>query len=193
MGGFRQLLRPLVLLILISVASDSNAQQTFKIDNVHSSLVFSVSHYKIGYIFGRFNRCSGTATIDSFEPYNSKFSFRIEADSIDTNNVARDASLKGSEYFDAQQHPAITFVSDTVTEQDGVYTATGKMKIRDLERDVTIPLQLLGVGKGAGGRTRIGMLGKFKVMRSEFGMITDLDTIGNDIAITFSFQGTLEQ
>jgi polyisoprenoid-binding protein YceI len=60
------------------------------------------------------------------------------------------------------------------------------------ERDITIPLQLLGVGKGPNGKVRMGMLGKFKLRRSEFGMNRLMEAIGDEVAVTFSFQAIRE-
>ena len=69
---------------------------------------------------------------------------------------------------------------------------TGTMKLLGIEKEVTIPFQLLGVGKGPFGNTRMGMIGKFSIKRSDFGMNEMIDSIGNDVAITFSFQGILK-
>ena len=48
------------------------------------------------------------------------------------------------------------------------------------------------VGKGPFGNTRMGMIAKFSIKRSEFGMKKMLDSIGDDVAITFSFEGVLK-
>ena len=187
--------RRVVLLPLLGIvaswlpAATSQGQDVFQIDNSHSSIIFSISHFNIGYIYGRFNRCSGVATMNRNDPGRCEFEFEIESKSIDTNDVGRDSHLKGEEFFNVEKFPSIEFKSTKVEKLKGVYQVTGIMKIREREKQVTIPLQLLGVGKGPLGNVRMGMIGKFSIKRSEFGMDSMLDHIGDDVAITFSFEG----
>ena len=170
----------------------ASAEDVFEIDNSHTSTLFSVSHFNIGYIYGRFNTCSGKATMNQKEPEKSKFEFKIESKSIDTNDIGRDNHLRGPDFFDSENHPTIEFKSTAVKVNRGNYEVTGKFKMLDVEKDVTIPFQLLGVGKGPFGNTRMGMIAKFSIKRSEFGIEKMLDSIGDDVAITFSFEGVLK-
>ncbi len=181
------------LILLILISNTAWSQQEFELDNAHSSVIFSISHFKIGYIYGRFNVCSGTVMIDNNQPADSKFKFSIDSGSIDTNDKARDQHLKGPDFFNSETFPKIEFESATVTESSGTYKVTGKMKMLGQEKELTIPLQLLGVGKGPLGRIRMGMMGKFTIKRSEFGMKNMLDVIGDDVAITFSFEAVKKE
>ena len=70
--------RSLALLVLIgmgTLSSTVNGQDEYQIDNTHTSLIFSISHMDIGYIYGRFNKVSGVATINRDAPEQSKFQF----------------------------------------------------------------------------------------------------------------------
>ena len=182
---------PLMLSALISNSAWS--QQEFELDNVHSSVIFSISHFKIGYIYGRFNECSGTVMIDNNQPADSKFKFSIDTNSIDTNDKARDQHLNGPDFFDSEKFPKIEFESASVSESGGTYKVTGKLKMMGQEQELVMPLQLLGIGKGPLGRIRLGMIGKFTIKRSDFGMKHMLDAIGDDVAITFSFEAVKKE
>lgn len=166
----------------------ATAQQDFEIDNSHTSVIFAISHFKISYVYGRFNRCSGQVVLDRFNPSLSEFKLTIDTQSVDTNNAERDASLRGAAFLDTTQHPAIQFVSESVTETEGTYLAKGKLTIKGVAREITIPFKLLGAGDGPLGNSRIGMISKFTVKRSDYGINEMLDRIGDDVAITFSFQ-----
>ena len=170
------------------VASEASAQQDFVIDNTHTSVVFSISHYRIGYLYGRFNQCSGHIVFDPFNPATSEFRFKIDANSVDTNNADRDTALRSNQFLDVATYPEIEFVSTSVTESEGTYNAKGKLKIKDVTKEVTIAFKLLGTGDGPMGKSRIGMISKFIVKRSDYGMDEMLKNIGDDVAITFSFQ-----
>ena len=173
-------------------AASLNAQDKFEVDNSHSSILFSISHFNIGYIYGRFNTIGGTVVIDKADADKSAFEFSIKSNSIDTNDIGRDNHLKSTEFFDVENHPEIEFKSQQVRLEKGTYNVTGKMKIAGVEKQVTLPLQLLGVGKGPFGNTRMGMMGKFSIKRSDFGIDKMLDTLGDKVSITFCFQGILK-
>ena len=179
----------LMIAVLTTLCNSSaNAQQDYAIDNSHTSVIFSISHFRIGYIYGRFNRCSGRIALDQFDPSLSEFSFKIEANSVDTNNADRDTALKSSQFLDAASYPSIQFESTSVEERDGTYFADGTLRIKGVAKKVTLPFKLLGTGEGPMGKTRVGMLCKFTVKRSEYGITEMEKNIGNDVAITFSFQ-----
>jgi polyisoprenoid-binding protein YceI len=59
---------------------------TFKIDPVHSSIVFSVTHLGVSNFYGRFNGVSGTVVLDKAQPSKSSFNVTIPVESIDTHS-----------------------------------------------------------------------------------------------------------
>ena len=173
---------------VLFATQDGTAQEKYEVDNTHTAVIFSISHYNIGYVYGRFNTCAGNVEINDDKPEASKFKFSIESRSIDTNDIGRDAHLRGEEFFNVANYPKIEFESKSVVLNRGVYTVTGRFKMLDREKDVTIPFQLLGIGKGPFGNTRMGMLAKFSVKRSDFGMSQMIGELGNDVSITLSFE-----
>lgn len=186
---FRICILALALSSLAVVPKPAVAQDRFEIDNSHTAVIFSISHFNIGYVYGRFNQCSGNVVIGRDQPTASTFNFAIEASSIDTNDIGRDSHLKGEEFFDITNYPKIEFRSNSVTKKQGVYSVTGMFKMLGKEKEITIPFQQLGIGKGPFGNTRMGMIAKFSVKRSDFGMTQMLDELGDDVSITFSFEG----
>ncbi len=181
--------KSVLLIPVMALGSNTMPAQEFNIDNTHSSCVFSISHFNIGYIYGRFNKVAGNVVLDTTAPNNSKFAFSIDAQSIDTNDPGRDTHLKSNEFLKVDEFPTIEFKSTSVQRKEDVFHATGVITICGVRKEITIPLQLLGVGKGPFGDVRVGMLGKFTIKRSEFGVDKMLDGIGDKVAVTFSFEG----
>jgi len=198
MTQFFSLIRPAVgylrilicLVICVSVARSGQAQ-TFEIDNDHTSLVFAVSHAGLSYTYGRFNNCSGQIIVSKDVDQRS-FVFTIDADSIDTNNQLRDDHLKGPDFFDVQAFPKIEFRSIDLKNEGDVYTVQGALSLHGVERDVTIEMTKIGLGRGPRGKARIGFFSKFSVKRSDYGIKSLPTVIGNEIAITLSFEGILK-
>jgi len=105
--------------------------KTWTIDPAHSEVQFKVKHLVISTVTGSFGRFSGqleTAS-DDFTP--AKISFEAEVDSINTNNADRDNHLKSADFFDAANHPKISFVSESF-EKTGksTYKLTGNLTMR---------------------------------------------------------------
>ena len=166
--------------------------QYFEVDNGHSSLIFAVSHSGLSYTYGRFEKCSGQILLkDNLD--DTFFRFEIDVASINTNSRLRDDHLRGPEFFDTKKFPKIRFKSTSVKveEATGNYIVAGLMSMHGVERRVKMPITLIGVGKGPMGKTRGGFITKFTIQRSDFGMEAWPKVIGDQIAITFSFEGVL--
>lgn len=173
---------------------------TWELDNEHTSLVCAASHYGLSFIYGRFNQCSGTIKMNFERPSASTFRFEVAAGSIDTNNEKRDIALCGGNGLDVQNYDSIVFESSSVEAKDQqiggktqrTLQVTGNLNLHGETRRITMPIQLLAMGSGPDGKVRCGFMSRFVVNRSEFGLDAMADTVGDNIAITFSFQALLK-
>lgn len=170
------------------------AADDFKLDESHTSIIFGISHMGLSYTYGRFNKAAGTYTLEAGDPSASKFKFTIDASSIDTANANRDNHLRSADFLNTGEFPLITFESNKVaTKQDGeklVYIVTGNMTMHGVTREIELNLIKLGEGSGPrGGDFRTGFLCDVKLLRSEFGMTNNLPGVGDEVAITISFEG----
>ncbi len=178
--------------IVVAGIANLGQAQTFKIDNDHTSLVFAVSHSGLSYTYGRFNQCSGKISIGKSTDEQT-FVFTVDSASIDTNNRLRDDHLKGPDFFDVQAFPTIEFRSVRLTQDGDKYTAVGVLALHGVKKDLTIELTKIGTGKGPRGKTRAGFFSKFAIKRSDFGIRSLPSIIGNQIALTLSFEGILTE
>ena len=161
----------------------------YEIDNSHSSVVFAVSHFGLSYTYGRFNEVSGAFLLDGGELTTAGFKFDIKADSIDTNQAERDKHLRGPEFFNTAEFPEISFVTTGFTKVDGTYQIKGDLTMLGQTQPIKMPVQLVGIGKGPFGAQRAGFFTKFTIKRDQFGMDKMAGQIGNNISVTFSFEG----
>ncbi len=142
---------------------------TYKVDPVHSSVVFKAKHANAGYVWGRFKDISGTFVLDAADPTKDGFSIDIPVASIDTNNDKRDAHLKSPDFFNAKQYPDITFKSRSVTHGAGrMIRATGELQVHGVSREVTLQVTEVGAGDFPAGTHRVGLDVEFGVTLSEF-------------------------
>ncbi|TWU30237.1 YceI family protein [Bythopirellula polymerisocia] len=172
----------------------AHSADNFTLEPSHTSVIFGVSHLGFSYTYGRFNEVAGSYALDKENPAASQFQFSINASSIDTNDAKRDEHLRGPDFFNVKQFPAITFQSTEVATQQNeagetVYEVTGDLTIHGVTRKVILPLRLLKEGQGMQGDTRTGFLCEKHIMRTEFGMTNMVPAIGDEVAVTISFEG----
>ncbi len=85
---------------------------TWQIDPAHTQVEFVVTHMMFAKVRGGFNTFSGTLVQgDDGDLASGSFSASIAASSIDTGNEDRDNHLRSSDFFDTDNHAAITFES----------------------------------------------------------------------------------
>ncbi|MEU9480826.1 YceI family protein [Streptomyces sp. NPDC048191] len=90
----------------------------------------------------------------------------LGAASLDTKNAKRDTHLRSADFFDADNHPEITFAvrGAELLDGDGV-RVTGQLTVRGISRPVTFTARLTGVSAEA-----LTLDAEFTVDRDEFGM-----------------------
>jgi polyisoprenoid-binding protein YceI len=197
---------PAALMLALAVGSHplAFAADNYALDAAHTSVIFGISHMGFSYTYGRFNKIDGKYTLDEANPAGSSFELTIDASSIDTNDAKRDGHLKSADFLNAGEFPLITFKSTEVKlkQADGaapatdtaqaVYEVTGDLTMHGVTRPVTLPLKLLKVGPGMDGKKRSGFLCEARLLRSEFGMTNMVPAVGDDVAVTISFEGGVQ-
>src|ERR1700753_3005258 len=83
--------------------------QRWSIDPAHSRIGFRVRHLMISNVHGRFEKWDGVLELDPDEATRARVRVNIDAASIDTREVQRDAHLRSAEFFDVERHPTIAF------------------------------------------------------------------------------------
>jgi len=188
----------LAALLLVSPLRQPVHADEFEVDNSHTSVIFGVSHLGYSITYGRFNEVKGRFTLDPAGPEASTFELMINASSIDTNDAKRDEHLRGPDFFNAAEFQAITFKSTKVaakaTEAGKMIEVTGDLTMHGVTKPVTLELQKLGEGPGPTGKDfRTGFNCQTKLKRSDFGMANMVGPIGDEIAVTISFEGVRKE
>jgi polyisoprenoid-binding protein YceI len=144
---------------------------TYTLDASHTRLGFVARHAMVTKVRGAFNEFEGTTTIDGDEPANSSVRIAIKVDSIDTRNAQRDGHLRTNDFLDIENYPEITFVSTSIEHDGGNdFQVTGDLTIKDVTKQVTIPLEFQGAAKDPFGNDRIGFEGSVVINRKDWGI-----------------------
>jgi polyisoprenoid-binding protein YceI len=184
-------MKPLTLVVALigAFVLSANAADTFKVDPVHSSVVFSVQHLGVTNFYGRFNDISGTVVFDKDNPSKSSVELSVPVESLDTHNAKRDQSLKSPDYFDAKQFPTITFKSTKVEGSGDTLKVSGDFTVHGVTKRLTVDFKKGGEGKGLQGEMRSGGETRFAIKRSDFGMNFMQGAIGDEVAVILSLEG----
>lgn len=132
------------------------------IDYTHSEIGFKVKHLMISTVRGNFGTFGGEIN------ENGELTFSLEVDSINTNNSDRDNHLRGTDFFDVEKYPRITFTAKNVDIKSG--SITGELTIKDVTKEVTMTSEYNGVSVDPWGNTKHGFEVTGKVNRSDFGL-----------------------
>lgn len=143
----------------------------WKIDGSHTNLEFGVKHMMITTVRGRFNTFDGTITVDPQNLLNSKVEGWVDLSSIDTRDPNRDAHLRSADFFDAETHPKMTFVSKRIEKVGGdEYKVIGDLTIRGVTREFTFDVTSEGQYKNPWGSLVWGLTAKGSLNRKDFGL-----------------------
>ena len=178
------------------VARTSNAPGAapvrWQIDQAHSELTFRIRHL-VSRVNGSFNTWSGTIVADPANLAGGSVSVDIQTASIDTNNERRDGHLRSDDFFDAENHPTITFRSTRVVASGRDLQVHGNLTIRGITKPVVLRGRMLEVG-GAPGRRRIGFEAETTINRMDYGVSWNRAaegggvTLGDEVTISIAVE-----
>lgn len=190
-AGYVTLIGVLALVTAASLSPTGSAAavEKYKIDTVHSSVLFRIKHLDVGYIFGRFRKITGNVTFDAKDPSSCALEVSVPVASIDTNDSKRDRHLKSPDFFNAKQYKKIAFKS-TGFKKAGTdtYEVTGDLTLHGETRSITIALERTGAGPDPWGGYRIGFMTTFTIKRSDFGMGGMRQMLGDEVQLIISFE-----
>jgi polyisoprenoid-binding protein YceI len=169
--------------------------ETYQLDVSHSQILFKVKHLGISTVTGKFNDFVGSIDVDPNNVSTLKTKATIKTASVDTANEGRDQHLRSPDFFDAEEHPEITFVSTKAESLEG-----NRLKVHgDLTiRGVTKPITLEGEFGGAVdfmGTNRVAFTATGKINRKDFGVnwSKTLDTgglvVSDEVVIVLEIEG----
>ncbi len=179
------------LLALLALASlPALAQDTYKIDPVHSEISFKIRHL-LAKTSGRFTKFSGDVKVDAKDIGKSSVEVSIETASINTDNEARDKHLRSDAFFDVAKYPVITFKSTSVKEvAKGKLEVTGDFTLHGVTKRITFPITNAGSMPGMKSGTVVAGFtdGVVTLNRNDYGITTYPGALGDDVAISLNIE-----
>ena len=188
--------RTMIALAALIISAGAMAQiNTWKIDNSHSNVKFTVTHLVVSDVDGAFKDYTGT--IQSAKPdfSDAKIDFTININSIDTDNDNRDKHLKSDDFFNAEKFPQIIFKGISFKKVSGnKYILEGDLTIRDITKRVKFDVTYGGTIKDPWGNTKAGFKAAGSVNRFDYNLKWDTITeaggavVGKEVKINLNLE-----
>jgi polyisoprenoid-binding protein YceI len=174
-----------------SAAAPALAATNFKVDPIHTSLVFKIQHLGVSHSWGRINAPTGTVVVgDDGVP---SINIEARAENVDTNNDQRDTHLKGPDFFDAKQFDTLSFKSTGGKKvDDGTFEVTGDFTLKGVTKPLTVTLKKVGEADTKVAGYRAGYDTSFTIKRSDYNMATMVGPVGDEVTIWVSIEGIRE-
>jgi polyisoprenoid-binding protein YceI len=201
-------MRPtLFALTLVLAAGPAVAQEpaqatagpnAWNVDRSHSQVGFVARHFFTP-VRGKFDSVRVALQFDPDNPAASSVDVTIAVASVNTGHQRRDNDLRSANFFDAATYPAITFTSSAVRATGpGTYVASGTLTIKDVSREIELPIQFLGrqemPTRDGGTREVAGFEAGLTIDRREFGVGTGdwvrTNVVGGDIKIEIAIEAS---
>jgi polyisoprenoid-binding protein YceI len=168
--AFTLLLLPPGIGVAQTAAPRETTPMVWQIDAGHSDISFRIRHF-MSRVRGTFREWEGAITGDSTNWADASVRVTIQTSSIDTGHERRDNDLRSDNFFDAANHPTITFQSTRVEVQGAELRITGNLTMHGVTRPVVLTGQFLGSSPSGQGRTRIGFEASTTLDRTDYGVI----------------------
>jgi polyisoprenoid-binding protein YceI len=155
---------------------------TWDIDASHSTVGFVVRHMMVSKVRGFFRDFSGEI-VTAEDPTQSTVTATIDLGSIDTRQEQRDAHIRSADFFDVDNHPAMTFRSTGVRADGADWIVDGELTLKGNTKPVSLALELNGFGPDAYGGTRAGFSARTEISRSAFGVDIQMPMDGGGVVV----------
>jgi polyisoprenoid-binding protein YceI len=183
----------LTLAVALIFATPIFAQSSWTFDKTHTKIGFSVDYMLITDVEGYFKKFEGSVTTAKEDFVDALVSFKIDANSVDTDEPKRDEHLKSEDFFHTQKFPEFTFKSVSMKKVKGNnYKMVGNLTMRGVTKSVTLVGTFGGVKKDPWGNTKAGFKLTGKVNRKDFGInwSKSLDgggfVVGDDVTLNIN-------
>jgi polyisoprenoid-binding protein YceI len=163
-------MKKLFVFILLSVTYLTQFAQTkWTVDNVHSSVKFTVTHLVISEVEGNFKVFSGTIVSKNTDFSDAAVDFSVDMKSISTDNEMRDNQLKSPDFFNAEKFPQAIFKSTSFKKvSENRYDLTGDLTMHGITKPIKFDVTYGGSVKDPYGNVKAGFKATATINRFDY-------------------------
>ncbi len=175
----------LCLLLTLPVAPAIARSELFRLDPVHTRVVFRVDHAGLSRAVGGFSGATGVLEFDPEDWSGARLEVRLPLASLDLGDADWNRKVLGSAFLDAAGQPEAHFVSTRI-EATGPDQAqvTGQLSLRGLSRELVLDVRLNALKRHPiTYRRTAGFSATARLDRRDFGITTWPNVIGHEVEL----------
>ncbi|HET9047460.1 MAG TPA: YceI family protein [Chiayiivirga sp.] len=184
MSPFRCIVLSLVGLCW-SLLAHAGELAPYRLDPVHSRVMFSVMHDGYSKVIGTFAHPEGTLWFDADDWSQARVDVRIDLASLDLGDTDFNARIARRDYLDSQDHPQARFVSQRI---EGISKTQAKvhglLSLRGQDTPITLDVTLNRQARSAWSlRRTVGFSATATLSRSDLGMRAHRSAVGDAVEL----------
>lgn len=166
----------------------------YLLDPVHTRVLFSVSHFGISTYYGEFSSPSGMLDLRTPQPSAGALTVSVPVASVLTSSRVLDEELRGGDWLDAERFPAVTFTSTSpISLATQSFQVLGNLSLHGVTREIVMEATFVGAGVNPAKQVyTIGFDVRGKLRRGDFGVMTALPQIGEEVGLIIGAAFELE-
>ena len=184
-------MKRLYFLLLILFVSPNLLADDYKLEPVHTQILFFGDHLGFSKSQGEFLQFDGTFSFDPENPKASIVQVTIQTSSIDMDNQKWNDHMMNEDFFDVEKFPTMTFKSTHVENiSENNMDIVGDLTMLDVTHHVTLKVTHNKSGVHPfSGKYIAGFSATTTIKRSMFGMTYGLPALGDDIEVRLEVEG----
>lgn len=185
-------------LVAIAVAASLStaafaASETYIIEGSHTMPRFEYSHFGYSTQVSRFDKTSGTITLDRAAKTGS-VNVVIDAKSVNTGYPLFNEHIQGEDFFDTAKYPTITFKSKALKfDGDKLASVDGDLTIKGVTKPVTLTVTSFHcMPHPMRKKDACGANATTKIKRSEFNAGKHAPYVSDEVTLTIPVEAVKE-
>lgn len=178
-------MKKLVLAALLGAASFTvSAADNYEFDPTHTFPYFRISHMGVSTFTGRFDKTSGTASLD-LKKKTGSVDVTIQVASLSTGVDKLNEHLAQPDFFNTAKYPTITFKSTAFKfDGDKLDEISGNLTMLGVTKPVTLEVEKFACREHPMLKKQVcGIDLEGKIKRSDWGMSAYVPMVGDEVEL----------
>ncbi|WP_252346220.1 YceI family protein [Paludibacterium sp. B53371] len=183
-------MKPLLLASLLAAASSLPlaAPVSYTVDSSHTYAAYEINHMGFSNQSGTFTKVAGKVVLDA-AAHSGAVDVTIDTNSLQTFWPARDKHLKSEAFFNVAKFPTMSYKADKlVFVGDKLSRVDGNLTLLGVTKPVSLTVTNFHGGKDMAGKDAYGANAVAQIKRSDFGMMTYLPAIADDVTLHLTIE-----
>ncbi len=181
-------------LVFFFIITSAQAQETYKFDENHTTVVWTANHFGFSNPSGKFTDVKGDLTLDENDPEKSSVNVTIKTDSINTGIEKFDQHLKSADFFNTANFPTAKFVSTNVAiTGKNRAKVMGNLTLLGATKEVVLDVKLNRIALNPFTQKKTaGFSAVANIKRSDFNMNFGIPGVSDMVKLTIEAEAILQ-